>query len=167
MTTALRAPTPVLTPDTPDETLIAALERVVPHYNRVLRRALARVEGEERLVFPQLRCLQALAQATEPVHAAQLARALLVTPPTMTRTLDALVERGLVERHPDPANRRQVALVVTPEGHALVARYEAAITEHLQALLAPLPADRQERLLLALRDLGALLKNAPEPGGET
>jgi DNA-binding MarR family transcriptional regulator len=124
-----------------------------------MRRAIALVEGEERLLFPQLRCLQILARTEGPAYAAQLARALLVTPPTMTRTLDALVERGLVERQPEPASRRQIALEITPDGQALVDRYESVITAHLHTLIAPLPADRQERLLLALHDLGALLND--------
>jgi DNA-binding MarR family transcriptional regulator len=124
-----------------------------------MRRAIALVEGEERLLFSQLRCLQILAQSEGPAYAAQLARTLLVTPPTMTRTLDALVERGLVERQPEPANRRQIALVITPEGQALVDRYEAVIAAHLHTLVAPLSGDQQERLLLALQDLGALLND--------
>lgn len=143
--------------------LVLTLERVIPHYHRVLRRAVAVVEGEERLIFPQLRCLQAIAHAGGLTYAAQLARTLLVTPPTITRTLDALVERGLVERRADPASRRQVALVLTPAGVTLVTRYEAAIHTHLQELLHPLPPARQERLLLALQDLGSLLSDSPAP----
>lgn len=156
ITTTPRAPAQPGSPALEDA-LVAALETVLPHYHRVMRRAIALVEGEERLLFPQLRCLQVLARTQGPSYAALLARALLVTPPTMTRTIDALVERGLVERQPDAANRRQIGLVITPEGQALVDRYEAVITAHLHALVAPLPADRQERLLLALQDLGALL----------
>jgi DNA-binding MarR family transcriptional regulator len=155
------APTPSASPDTLEDALVTALETVLPHYHRVMRRAIAVVEGEERLLFQQLRCLQALARTEGPAFAAQLARVLLVTPPTMTRTLDALVERGLVERQPDPTNRRQVVLQLTPEGRALVERYEAIINAHLHTLIAPLPADRQERLLLALQDLGALLNEDP------
>jgi DNA-binding MarR family transcriptional regulator len=160
MTTTPRAPAPSASPALEDA-LVAALETVLPHYHRVMRRAIALVEGEERLLFSQLRCLQMLAHGEGPAYAAQLARALLITPPTMTRTLDALVERGLVERQPDPANRRQVALAITPEGRALVERYEGVITAHLHTLVAPLPPDRQERLLLALQDLGALLHDDP------
>jgi DNA-binding MarR family transcriptional regulator len=156
MTTS-RAPAAPEAPSALADALVTALETVLPHYHRVMRRAIALVEGEERLLFPQLRCLQILARTAGPAYAAQLARALLVTPPTMTRTLDALVERGLVERQPEPASRRQIALVITPEGQALVDRYEAVITAHLHTLIAPLPADRQERLLLALHDLGARL----------
>lgn len=158
-----RAPT---SPASRDDALVTALETVLPHYHRVMRRAIAVVEGEERLLFPQLRCLQVLSRTEGPAFAAQLARALLVTPPTMTRTLDALVERGLVERQPEPSNRRQIALLITPEGQALVDRYEAVISAHLHTLIAPLPADRQERLLLALQDLGSLLNDAPGMEGD-
>jgi DNA-binding MarR family transcriptional regulator len=161
MTTTSRAPASPETPPALADALVTALETVLPHYHRVMRRAIALVEGEERLLFPQLRCLQILARTAGPAYAAQLARALLVTPPTMTRTIDALVERGLVERQPEPASRRQIALVITPEGLALVYRYEAVITAHLHALIEPLPADRQERLLLALQDLGTLLNDHP------
>ena len=157
MTSISRAPAPPDAPSALADALVTALEAVIPHYHRVMRRAIALVEGEERLLFPQLRCLQILARSDGPTYAAQLARALLVTPPTMTRTLDALGERGLVERQPEPASRRQIALVITPEGQALVDRYEAVIAAHLHTLIEPLPADRQERLLLALRDLGTLL----------
>ena len=161
ITTPSRPPASPDRPATLDDALVVALETVLPHYHRVMRRALALVEGEDRLLFPQLRCLQVLAGTEGPAYAAQLARALLVTPPTMTRTLDALVERGLVERQPEPANRRQIALLITPEGQALVDRYEAVITAHLHTLIAPLPADRQKRLLLALQDLGTLLNEDP------
>jgi DNA-binding MarR family transcriptional regulator len=157
LTTTSYAPTPPDTPPALADALVTALETVLPHYHRVMRRAIALVEGEERLLFPQLRCLQVLARTAGPAYAAQLARALLVTPPTMTRTIDTLVERGLVERQPGPASRRQIALVITPEGQALVDRYEAVISAHLHTLVAPLPPERQERLLLALYDLGALL----------
>ncbi|MCA9876701.1 MAG: winged helix-turn-helix transcriptional regulator [Thermomicrobiales bacterium] len=163
MSTISRAPVPPDAPPTLPDALVATLETVIPHYHRVMRRSIALVEGEERLLFPQLRCLQVLARTEGPAYAAQLARALLVTPPTMTRTIDALVERGLVARQPEPASRRQIALVITPEGLALVDRYEAVIAAHLHTLIAPLPADRQERLLLALQDLGALLHEDTGP----
>ena len=159
MTPTSRAPAPPQAPPALADALVTTLETVLPHYHRVMRRAIALVEGEERLLFPQLRCLQILARTEGPAYAAQLARALLVTPPTMTRTLDALVERGLVERQPEPASRRQIALAITPEGLALVDRYETVITAHLHTLIEPLPPDRQERLLLALQDLGALLND--------
>jgi DNA-binding MarR family transcriptional regulator len=150
----------------PDDVLVAALETVMPRYHSVLRRALFDAEGDDRLTFPQLRCLQVIANADGPSLASRLARTLLVTPPTMTRTIDGLAERGLVTRQPDPVNRRQIGLVITPEGRALLAHYEKVIADRLRDLLAPLDAAARWRLLAALGDLGTLLAAEDQTAGE-
>ena len=46
-----------------------------------------------------------------------------VSAPSMTRTVAALVERGLVERADDPTDGRQVILSLTPEGRAHLPRH--------------------------------------------
>ena len=43
-----------------------------------------------------------------------------VSPPSMTRTVAALVERGLVTRQDDPLDGRQVFISLTPEGLLLL-----------------------------------------------
>ncbi len=45
----------------------------------------------------------------------ELAEIERVSAPSMTRTVAGLVERGLVERTDDPADRRQVILSLTPQ----------------------------------------------------
>jgi DNA-binding MarR family transcriptional regulator len=101
-----------------------------------------------------------------PSLASRLARTLLVTPPTMTRTIDGLVERGLVERQPDPVNRRQIGLVITPAGSELLTHYEAVIADRLRSLLSPLDAEAKRRLLAAVGDLGTLLAADEQTAGE-
>ena len=140
-----------------DDHLIAALEAVLPRYMRMLRQTLTAAEGEDRLTLSQLRCLQLMAETEGPALTTRLARALLVTPPTMTRTIDGLVERGLVERQPDPTNRRQIGLVLTPAGRTLLARYEAILDARLRALVGHAPAERKTRLLAAVGDLATML----------
>jgi DNA-binding MarR family transcriptional regulator len=49
----------------------------------------------------------------------ELADALRVEPSTATRTVDRLVERGLVERVPDRADARGVLVAITPAGQVL------------------------------------------------
>src|SRR5260370_23661673 len=46
-----------------------------------------------------------------------------VQPPSMTRVITALEERGLVRRAPHPTDRRQVVLTVTDEGKSLVNQF--------------------------------------------
>jgi DNA-binding MarR family transcriptional regulator len=61
-----------------------------------------------------------------------------VSPPSMTRTLAALTERGLVHRTTHPADGRQVIVELTPPGTAAVrqtrARRNAWLSERLSEL---------------------------------
>jgi MarR family transcriptional regulator, transcriptional regulator for hemolysin len=51
-----------------------------------------------------------------------LATAVGIEGPTLTRHLDALERQGLVRRRQDPADRRAVVVELTDEGHAMHAR---------------------------------------------
>jgi MarR family transcriptional regulator, organic hydroperoxide resistance regulator len=58
-------------------------------------------------------------------------------------TLDDLQERGLIERYPDPADRRVHLLAVTLEGRRAAAETQAQIQRQEDEFLAQLPpADR-------------------------
>jgi DNA-binding MarR family transcriptional regulator len=46
-----------------------------------------------------------------------------VQPPSMTRVITALEERGFVQRAPHPTDRRQVVLTVTDDGRHLVDQF--------------------------------------------
>ena len=50
----------------------------------------------------------------------ELAEIERVSPPSMTRTVAALVERGLVTRQDDPLDGRQVFISLTTEGASLL-----------------------------------------------
>jgi DNA-binding MarR family transcriptional regulator len=80
----------------------------------------------------------------------------------MTSRLDGLVERGLVQRQPDPRSRRQVQVSLTATGDALLARYQAAIAARLGEVLTPLSTEARARLLVALGDLDTVLVAAAE-----
>ena len=58
----------------------------------------------------------------------ELAEIEKVSAPSMTRTVAALVERGLVERTADPQDRRQVILSLTPEEQAVLQQASAILT---------------------------------------
>jgi DNA-binding MarR family transcriptional regulator len=76
----------------------------------------------------------------------ELAEAERVQPPTMTKIVGKLEDRGLVERTPHPTDRRQVILAVTSEGRAMLAGFERAREEWLAQRLAELTDDERELL---------------------
>jgi DNA-binding MarR family transcriptional regulator len=55
-----------------------------------------------------------------PATSSELAKREQIRPQSMGATLGALQSRGLIERHPDPADGRRVLLSVTDEGRAVL-----------------------------------------------
>ena len=72
--------------------------------------------------------LSELARSGEdtPLTPSHLAAAANVAPSSMTHRLDRMVERGLIERAPDPGNRTRVLVRLSDAGYEL---YAAAIRE--------------------------------------
>lgn len=60
--------------------------------------------------------LYTLSTCPEPVRMGELHRHVLLSQPALSRLVDRLADRGLVERCPDPADRRGVRLVLTAAG---------------------------------------------------
>jgi DNA-binding MarR family transcriptional regulator len=82
-------------------------------------RMLRRQDVASGLTGPRLSALSVLVFGG-PMSLAGLAAAEQVSPPTMTRVVDALVKAGLVTREPEPDNRRGVRIAATAEGVRLL-----------------------------------------------
>ena len=72
-----------------------------------------------------------------------------VQPPSMTRVIAVLEERGLVLRAPHATDRRQVILTVTPAGRDLVQRVRLRRTAWLAQRLQELTPEERELLRAA------------------
>ena len=99
--------------------------------NRLLRTHLRRfLDAHEPGLSPEQWFLLARIAERAPVRQVDLAEAVLGDPPNVSRLVDALVERGDVERSPDPADRRSWLLTLTTAGQALTsALHEATVAE--------------------------------------
>ena len=85
---------------------------------------------------------------------AALARAIGADKTRLIAVLDALQQRGLIEREPDPADRRVHLLALTEAGHRAHATIRAEIRAEEERLLERLPAADREVFLRSLRALG-------------
>lgn len=74
-----------------------------------------------------------------PVHVKSIARDLNVSPAAASQAVDRLVACGLLERTPDPNDRRAVRLSLSPKGEALVLHHEQRSTALLADLLSDVP----------------------------
>ncbi|BCP55701.1 MarR family transcriptional regulator [Kaistia sp. 32K] len=81
-----------------------------------------------------------------------VARNLQVALTTMSSSADRLVRREMMERQRHEANRRTVALTITPKGKEAVAGYMAGYRDACRAMLESLdPAERAEFVRLTER----------------
>jgi len=97
-----------------------------------------------------------------------LARAARLDKSTMVVALDALEEEGLVERRPDPKDRRARIVVPTDAGRELLARAEGVVLGVEDEVLADLGAEDRRALRalltrLVARPLSAGDKSGPDP----
>jgi DNA-binding MarR family transcriptional regulator len=72
-----------------------------------------------------------------------------VSPPSMTRTVAALVERGLVIRQDDPLDGRQVFISLTPQGLSLLKETRRKRDAWMASRLKGISADEREVLAKA------------------
>jgi DNA-binding MarR family transcriptional regulator len=126
--------------------------------NRLDRVSNAAIEarlGEHGLSRGEFDVLATLRRGGEPYTLAPtaLARWMMLSSAAMTNRVDRLEAAGLVERRPDPGDRRGVLVALTPDGKRVV---DAAVADHVEnerRLLEPLTAEDQQTLNALLRKL--------------
>lgn len=116
-----------------DAGLASALRVSLARLNRRLRRQAA----VHTLTPTQFATLAAVERHSG-ITPGELAELEKVQPPSMTRVIAALEERGLVARSPHPTDRRQVTVSVTEAAEKLLKeerrRKEAWLTQRLKEL---------------------------------
>jgi DNA-binding MarR family transcriptional regulator len=135
------------------EALAAMLGDAISRLNR--RQRQARPVGE--LTQNQISVLTSLELAGA-LTPRELADAERVAPPTMTKVLARLEERGLLARTPHPSDGRQVLLSATPAAREVLAEQRRAKDEWLTRVLAGLPAGERDTLHRAAEILNRIAR---------
>ncbi|MCD0447791.1 MarR family transcriptional regulator [Actinocorallia sp. API 0066] len=131
--------------------VLSRVSRLSRHLDRARRAVFAAHEMESW----EFDVLTALRRAGPPyqLNPGQLLRATLVTSGTMTNRIDRLTAAGLVERHPDPADKRGVQVRLTDVGRARVDAAFSDLIDRERELLATLTETEQKQLADLLRTL--------------
>lgn len=70
-----------------------------------------------------------------------------VTARTLTTMVDALVRQELMERQPDPDDRRAYQLLLTARGRAMVPALQSELLQAARQVVSPLSATEQDALM--------------------
>lgn len=145
---------------TPDD-----LERVVAVFNGLMHRLMATHAPELNaidLTMSQTKALYLVIAAGQ-LRMSELAARLGVTSSTATGQVDRLVELGLLERHEDPADRRQVMVTATPFAEEALERFRELNSRRMLELLSRLDATDLASVEHALRILDSAVAADPDP----
>ncbi len=131
--------------------VLSRVSRLARHLDLARSAAFA----ERGLELWEFDVLSALRRSGKPYQLSpgQLVTQTLVTSGTMTNRVDRLAARGLVERSPDPADRRGVIVTLTDRGRESVDAALADLVGRERDLLARLPDHERETLASLLRAL--------------
>ena len=132
----------------------------------LLERGLAPIFVDHGLKGGEFEVLSALRRVGPPyqVSPTELSRSVVVTGGAMTKRIDNLERAGLVERQPNPVDRRAQLIRLTDAGKALIDEVLPTVVECVGTLLQPIEAD-SEQLIALLRIVLAGLE--PEGAAET
>jgi DNA-binding MarR family transcriptional regulator len=111
------------------------------------------VIAELDLTITQMKALHVLSDSDREVSVKELADRLALSLPGASRTVDALLRRGWVERREDPDDRRMKRVGITAAGRSIVDRIETARLAGLEQYATSLTPEQRTRLSEALSDL--------------
>jgi MarR family transcriptional regulator, lower aerobic nicotinate degradation pathway regulator len=110
--------------------------------NRIVDHALARA-GLRRYHYALLATLEEAGPASQ----AALGRRTGIDRSDMVATVNDLADRGLLERAPDPADRRRNVITVTEAGRTRLTQLDQLLAAAQDEFLAPLPDDDRRQLI--------------------
>ena len=127
-------------------------------FGRVLRGAL----GSDQTDLPPalIGVLQVLAHSA-PCRQNELALSLCVSQSALSRQVAELVDAGLVERHPDPEDRRASLVQVSDAGRRLLIENTGRIVARLRERFGEWNQDEAEDALIALKHLKETFSTIP------
>ncbi|MFI8435133.1 MarR family winged helix-turn-helix transcriptional regulator [Streptomyces sp. NPDC079020] len=139
--------------------VLSRVSRLARHLDRARRIAFS----EHHLEPWEFDVLTSLRRAGDPYQLSpgQLLTQTLVTSGTMTNRIDRLTKKNLVERLPDPSDRRGVLVRLTAEGRDKADQSLAGLLAQERAILGELSRQQQAELAGLLRQLTAPFDNFP------
>jgi DNA-binding MarR family transcriptional regulator len=127
---------------------------------RLHRQSMHRSFAKQCLHPAQMLCIAVLARQGE-LAQSELAEALILTRPSVTRLVQRMERAGLVIRRTDDADQRQTLVSLTPAGRELQGRMHEAMIEYSARTLALLPPEDRADLARILPTWRKLAEEGP------
>ncbi len=136
--------------------IVEEVVELMPKIGRGLYATLLDDPEIRGLTLPQVKALVFLYDMGER-SLTELASGLAVTLPSASELVDRLIDRGLVERMVDPADRRRVLISLTEPAIAYGRRIHDLRRAQARAALDAMPVEERDCFIRSIRALAAAL----------
>lgn len=126
---------------------------------------LRTVLGARMLTEQQWRVLFVLSE-DGPLDCAELSRRAFILPPSLTRIVRTLEERGYLDRNRDPLDGRRITIEITPATLALIEELGPQAGSIYGDILERFGVERMELLIGLLLDLASMADSEPKASAE-
>ena len=92
----------------------------------------------------------------------QIAQTIGIRPQSASEAVTTLEEQGLIERTPNPRDKRSLLLSITPEGLKRLAEIQTRLRENANRIFAPLSAEEKNTLQKLLQKVVMALEENEE-----
>lgn len=117
---------------------------------KIFMRSLGVLEGKKAFcydcTYAQCHVIWETAQASK-ISVNELATRLNITKGAVSRTVDDLVNKGYLERNPNPEDRRYVDIKLTEKGLTAFQEIELNSRRYFDAILEHIPTNKRETTL--------------------
>jgi len=86
-----------------------------------------------------------------------IANAMNVDPSTISRTLDRIAKRGLIDRNENPEDRRTKLLTLTEDGEAFYHRYKEGETSFFRRIYDSISEEKKVSVMTAIKELNIVI----------
>jgi DNA-binding MarR family transcriptional regulator len=147
-----------MTQKAPDSSLTDSAARLRLAVVRTARRLRQEAAGGGTELSPTAASALATVERHGPLTPSELAKVERVKRPTATRTLRLLLEAGLVDRTPDPADGRSALVSINVTGRERLRRLRGRKNAYLARRMRDLPTDDVRTLERAAEILESILE---------
>jgi MarR family transcriptional regulator, organic hydroperoxide resistance regulator len=133
----------------PDQDLSEYLSFLLASAHRQMRLGMSQSIGDEELTEEHWRILHVLSDE-QGRSMGELAELVLLNGPALTKNVDKLVSRGLVQRAADSSDNRKVLVYISDLGLEVLARIKERVDAHhssIEETLGPRKVNQLKRLL--------------------
>ncbi len=132
--------------------------RNMHHFNRgIARRLTPIIENEHGIDLRLYFILKYIEKGA--IHPSAISQATHLPNSVVTRHIDQLVERGMLQRSLDPDDSRRIRLIVTDEGKRIAHDADVSLSRIVEVQLERIPADRRQIFLSVLADLAGEIES--------